>query len=79
LNCTLWVKLSEFVQVTVAPTSTTMSAGANRYDFGMSTVVVRTGAAGLDDDEPQATTSAANVARRAAGAALQRVAWITGP
>ena len=43
---TEWVKLSLFVQVTVVPTGTVMSSGANLYDLGRSTWLVATGAVG---------------------------------
>jgi hypothetical protein len=41
---TEWVKLSLFVHVTVVPTGTVMSSGANLYDLGRSTWLVATGA-----------------------------------
>jgi len=43
----------------------------------MSTLVVRTGAAGLDEDEPHATTTAAKVARRAARTTLLMLVGVT--
>src|SRR6476661_1506273 len=71
-NATEWLKLSLFVQVTVAPVSTTIAAGANLYDFGRSTVVVATGEAFARDELVQPPSRRSDRAAAAITAAARR-------
>src|SRR4051794_8830523 len=77
-KATEWVKLSWFVQVTVAPVATAMSAGANRYDGGRSTVVGAPGGGGdpelaLDEHPPRASMPSAPTTRATIGPARRVV------
>src|SRR5690349_25087679 len=71
---TLWVKLSSLVHVTVAPTSTTIAAGANLYDLGRSTVVVATGEAFVVAPPEHPAKAITATARIAAGRVRQEAA-----
>src|SRR3954452_24615503 len=81
-NCTVWVKWSSVVHVTVVPDGTVMSAAANLYDAGRSTDDVATGdPAGEPAAElpHPAATNAARAAARTTGAIRFTVSRVPAP